>query len=139
MASGRIPRSRAARGTAVARLAAEQAARHAGTRAANLTRSPEAGRVMLERRQLETADQIVAILGTMKGAAMKIGQMLSVVDLGMVTEGARPEFQRRLAALRDAAPEVPFERMRERIERDLEVPLETHFARLRRARDVFGP
>ena len=123
-----IARAQATRGATVARLLAEQTAREAGTRAANLTRSPAAGQRALEQRQLEAADQIVRILGTMKGAAMKVGQMLSVLDLGIVSEGARPEFQRRLAALRDAAPQVSFERMRGVVEKDLGGPLERHFA-----------
>ncbi len=50
---------------------------------------------------------------------MKIGQMLSFVDLGVVPRDARPEFQRKLAALRDSAPQVPFERMMRVIGEDL--------------------
>ena len=38
----------------------------------------EAAQDALERRQLETAEQIVAALGTMKGAAMKLGQVMSL-------------------------------------------------------------
>ena len=40
----------------------------------------------LARRQLETAEQIVAALGTMKGAAMKLGQVMSFLDVGLVPE-----------------------------------------------------
>jgi predicted unusual protein kinase regulating ubiquinone biosynthesis (AarF/ABC1/UbiB family) len=90
-----------------------------GTRAANVTRGEDASEEALARRQLETAKQIVAVLGTMKGAAMKIGQMLSFVDLGVVPRDARPEFQRKLAALRDSAPQVPFERMMRVVAEDL--------------------
>jgi predicted unusual protein kinase regulating ubiquinone biosynthesis (AarF/ABC1/UbiB family) len=55
----------------------------------------------------------------MKGAAMKLGQMLSFVDLGVVPRDARPEFQRKLAALQASAPQVSFERMRRVMEEDL--------------------
>ena len=119
MAAERIPTSRAARAAKVGALAAGEAARHAGTHAANLARPPDARRAALERRHLETADQILTVLGSMKGAAMKIGQMLSFVDLGVVPRDARPEFQRKLAALRDSAPQVPFPKMMRVLEHDL--------------------
>jgi predicted unusual protein kinase regulating ubiquinone biosynthesis (AarF/ABC1/UbiB family) len=115
----RIPTSRTARAAKVGKLAATEAARHAGTHAANLARPPRARRAALERRHLETADQILTVLGTMKGAAMKLGQMLSFIDLGVVPRDARPEFQRKLAALQASAPQVSFERMRRIMEADL--------------------
>ena len=43
----------------------------------------------LARRQVETAEQIVAVLGTMKGAAMKLGQVMSFLDVGVVPEEYR--------------------------------------------------
>jgi predicted unusual protein kinase regulating ubiquinone biosynthesis (AarF/ABC1/UbiB family) len=130
MARKRIPTSRAARAAKVGKLAATEAARHAGTHAANLARPRAARRRALERRHLETADQILTVLGTMKGAAMKFGQMLSFVDLGVVPRDARPEFQRKLAALRDSAPRVPFERMLKVLEEDLAQPASKAFERL---------
>jgi predicted unusual protein kinase regulating ubiquinone biosynthesis (AarF/ABC1/UbiB family) len=116
----RIPTSRTARAAKVGRLAATEAVRHAGTHAANLTRPRGARRAALERRHLETAEQILTVLGTMKGAAMKFGQMLSFVDLGVVPRDARPEFQRKLAALRDAAPQVSFECMMRVLDEELD-------------------
>src|ERR671931_103539 len=72
-----------------------------------------------ERRQVEAAEQIVAALGTMKGAAMKLGQVMSFLDVGLVPEEYREDFQRKLAALRDAAPQVSFKDMRKVVEQDL--------------------
>jgi predicted unusual protein kinase regulating ubiquinone biosynthesis (AarF/ABC1/UbiB family) len=109
-------------------LAAGQAVRQAGTRAANVARSPEGRQVALERRQLEAAEQIVTALGTMKGAAMKVGQVLSFLDVGMVPEEYREEFQRKLAKLRDAAPTVTFKDMRRVIEEELDERLGDVFA-----------
>ena len=51
----------------------------------------------MARRQIETAKQIVAALGTMKGAAMKLGQVMSFLDVGLVPEEFREEFQAELA------------------------------------------
>src|SRR3954449_3504331 len=111
-----LPKSRIARAARVGRLAAGQGARQLGTRAANLGRSDEAGAQALERRQIETAEQIVAVLGTMKGAAMKLGQVMSFLDVGLVPEEYREEFQAKLAQLRDAAPKVSFKDMKKVLE-----------------------
>jgi predicted unusual protein kinase regulating ubiquinone biosynthesis (AarF/ABC1/UbiB family) len=112
----------------VSGLAAGQAARHIGTRAANLARGEEARQKALERRHLEAAEQIVAALGTMKGAAMKLGQVMSFLDVGLVPEEHREEFQRKLGALRDAAPKVRFSDMKKVVESDLGEKLGDVFA-----------
>jgi predicted unusual protein kinase regulating ubiquinone biosynthesis (AarF/ABC1/UbiB family) len=128
MARDRIPTSRTRRSAKVGRLAATEAVKHVGTRAVNVARSDEAAEAALARRQLETARQIVAALGTMKGAAMKLGQVLSFLDVGLVPEEFREEFQRELARLRDAAPTVSFRQMRKVIESELDAPLARTFA-----------
>ncbi len=113
---GAIPTSRLSRSTKVGRLAATTAAKQMGTRATNVARSDEGAQRALAKRQLETAEQIVAALGTMKGAAMKLGQVMSFLDVGLVPEEYREEFQAKLAELRDAAPKVSFKDMRKVIE-----------------------
>ena len=107
----------------VGRLAASETVKQFGTRAANVARGEEASQAALERRQLETAKQIVAALGTMKGAAMKLGQVMSFLDMGLVAEEHREEFQLELAKLRDAAPTVSFKQMRHVIEDELEAKI----------------
>ncbi len=119
MAQDKIPTSRVGRTARIGGLAAGQALRQAGTRAANVARTKEGRQVALERRHIEAAEQIVAALGTMKGAAMKVGQVMSFLDVGLVPEDYREEFQRKLAALRDAAPTVTFRDMRQVIEEEL--------------------
>src|ERR1700744_6526160 len=109
-------------------LAAGQAIRQAGTHAANLARTEEGKTAALERRHIEAAEQIVEALGTMKGAAMKVGQVMSFLDAGLVPEEYREEFQRKLAALRDAAPTVTFRDMRKVIEQELDEPIKNVFA-----------
>jgi predicted unusual protein kinase regulating ubiquinone biosynthesis (AarF/ABC1/UbiB family) len=127
MAKDRIPTSRIARTARVSGLAAGQAARHLGTRAANLGRGDEGKQAALERRNLEAAEQIVAALGTMKGAAMKLGQVMSFLDVGLVPEEHREDFQRKLGALRDAAPKVRFADMRKVMESELDSSIEDAF------------
>ncbi|MGH2914246.1 MAG: ABC1 kinase family protein [Solirubrobacteraceae bacterium] len=128
MPKDRIPTSRVGRTARIGSLAAGQVLREASTRAANVARTTEGRQAALERRQLEAAEQIVAALGTMKGAAMKVGQVLSFLDVGMVPEEYREEFQRKLAVLRDAAPEVTFKDMRRVIEQELDEPLRQVFS-----------
>jgi predicted unusual protein kinase regulating ubiquinone biosynthesis (AarF/ABC1/UbiB family) len=124
----KIPTSRVRRTATVATLAASEAVKQAGTRAANVVRGDEAADAAMSRRQLETAKQIVAVLGTMKGAAMKLGQVMSFLDVGLVPEEHREEFQRELAKLRDAAPTVSFKQMRKVVEEDLEEPIDDLFS-----------
>jgi len=128
VARDKIPTSRVGRTAKIGGLAAGQAIRQAGTHAANVARSPAGREVALERRHVEAAEQIVAALGTMKGAAMKVGQVMSFLDVGLVPEEYREEFQHKLAALRDAAPTVSFKDMRKVIEEELEDPLDEIFA-----------
>src|SRR5207244_7120895 len=126
--SEKSPTSRARRTATVATLAASEAVKQFGTRAANVARGEDAAEDAMARRQLETAKQIVAVLGTMKGAAMKLGQVMSFLDVGLVAEEHRDEFQDELAKLRDAAPTVSFKQMRRVIEEDLEEPIDAVFA-----------
>jgi predicted unusual protein kinase regulating ubiquinone biosynthesis (AarF/ABC1/UbiB family) len=101
------------------RVAGGQSARHLAMRAANLGRSDEEAAAALEKRQLELAEQLVTLLGTMRGAAMKVGQSLSIMDFGLVPDSHREEFQRKLAALQDRAPNVPWKKMQRQIEQGL--------------------
>ena len=125
---GKIPKSRARRTAKIGGLAASQALRQAGTMATNVARTKEGREAALERRHMEAAEQIVTALGTMKGAAMKVGQVLSFLDTGLIPPEHRDEFQRKLAALRDSAPTVTFKEMRKVIESDLDGRLSDSFS-----------
>ena len=123
-----IPTSRLSRSSKVGKLAATQAAKQMGTRAGNVARRSEQSReAALAKRQLETAEQIVAALGTMKGAAMKLGQVMSFLDVGLVPEEYREEFQAKLAELRDAAPKVAWKDMKKVIESEYRDTIENVF------------
>ncbi len=122
-----IPTSRLSRSSKVGKLAATQAAKQMGTRATNVARGDAGKEQALAKRQLETAEQIVAALGTMKGAAMKLGQVMSFLDVGLVPEEYREEFQAKLAELRDAAPKVGFKDMKKVIESEYGDTIENVF------------
>jgi predicted unusual protein kinase regulating ubiquinone biosynthesis (AarF/ABC1/UbiB family) len=122
-----MPTSRVGRTARIGGLAAGQAIRQAGTHVGNVARTRDGRQLALERRHLEAAEQIVEALGHMKGAAMKLGQVMSFLDVGLVPEDYREEFQRKLGKLRDAAPTVSFKEMRRVIEDELEEPLSEVF------------
>ncbi len=115
----RVPGGRLARSGRLGRLAAGQAVRGVGARLSMIGRTEEARRILAERSTLATAQQIVTVLGGMKGAAMKLGQMLSVLDVDLVPETHREMFRAKLAELRDRAPAAPFAAMLKVIEDDL--------------------
>jgi predicted unusual protein kinase regulating ubiquinone biosynthesis (AarF/ABC1/UbiB family) len=122
-----IPTSRVGRTARIGGLAAGQAIRQAGTHVGNVTRTKEGREAALEHRHIEAAEQIVEALGHMKGAAMKLGQVMSFLDVGLVPEDYREEFQRKLGRLRDAAPTVSFKEMRRVIEEEFDAPLSETF------------
>ncbi|WP_460718779.1 ABC1 kinase family protein [Nocardia heshunensis] len=122
-----LPTGRIARGGRLGRLAAGQAARGIGTRLSMIGRPEQARRILAQRSSLQAAQQLVTVLGSMKGAAMKLGQMLSVLDLDLVPESHRELFRDKLAELRDRAPAVPFSAMRAVLEDELG-PLSRVFA-----------
>ncbi|MGW6696797.1 ABC1 kinase family protein [Nocardia sp. NPDC055049] len=127
MASGGVPRGRATRSAKLGQFAAGQAVREVGRRLSMIGRTDEAREVLAERSAMMKAQQIVAVLGSMKGSAMKLGQMGSVLDLDFVPEAHREQFRAQLAALQDRAPAMPFATMRQVIEDDLG-PLAQTFA-----------
>ncbi|MFA4928100.1 MAG: AarF/ABC1/UbiB kinase family protein [Patulibacter sp.] len=123
-----MPTGRVRRATSIGRLAAGVAMREGATRVTNYGRSDEERDARMSKQQFRTAEQIVDVLGTMKGAAMKVGQVLSFMDVGLVPPEHREEFQAKLSKLRDMAPRVAFRDMRRVIETDLGAKLGDVFA-----------
>jgi predicted unusual protein kinase regulating ubiquinone biosynthesis (AarF/ABC1/UbiB family) len=108
--------------------AAGVAAREAAARALLLGGGSEGRRARASRQQLKSAEALVKVLGGMRGAAMKVGQTLSAVDLGLVPEEIRPQFQEILAALQQDAKPVRFKSIKKVIEEDLGERLGDAFA-----------
>ena len=115
----RLSSSRFGRAAKLGGLAAGAAGRTLTGKAGTVGRSEEAKAEANRKAVLETAERMVTVLGSMRGAAMKIGQTLSVIDLGLADEELSEEFQAKLAKLQTMAPTVAFEDMRKVIEDDL--------------------
>ena len=96
-----------------------ETARVYATKAANVARSEEERSAASERRRLEAAEHVAEVLGQMKGAVMKAGQMASLMDFNRLPSGELEDFQSRFEDLRDSAPQVPFKDMQKVIEREL--------------------
>ena len=125
--TSKVPSSRIARTAKFGGLVGGQSAKWAATSAANRLRSEERAQEASQARAYELADQLVKQLGQMKGAAMKIGQVLSTVDFELIDEEDREGFKARLAELRDNAPKVAFADMKKVLEKDLGGDLEEFF------------
>jgi predicted unusual protein kinase regulating ubiquinone biosynthesis (AarF/ABC1/UbiB family) len=122
-----IPKGRLRRTAQVGSVVGGEGARWAGTRAANLTRSKEDAAVHLDRRHVEAAERMVDTLGTMKGAAMKIGQLASFIDTDFLPEEYRELYQEKLSHLRSEAPAMPWKKVQGVLEEEWEDPVEELF------------
>src|ERR1700756_2308613 len=126
--TGAIPTGRVRRTAKVGRLIAGEVAKTYGNKAANLVRPEESRSAANERRRMEAAGRGVEVLGQMKGPAMKIGQMASILDLGGLPPDEVDRLQAKLGELRDHAPRASFKEMRRVIEQDLGERVEDLFA-----------
>jgi predicted unusual protein kinase regulating ubiquinone biosynthesis (AarF/ABC1/UbiB family) len=126
--AGKLPTGRLARTARVGGLVTGQGLRWAGMRTANRVRSPEAAAVAQSERTAATVQQLVEQLGQMRGAAMKVGQMISMVDFSDLPEEEQADLQRKLATLRDDIPPVPFARLERMMRKELGGPLERVFS-----------
>ncbi|HUS62547.1 MAG TPA: AarF/UbiB family protein, partial [Acidimicrobiales bacterium] len=120
---GGIRHGRLIRGRRIAGLAVRQAA---GRVAGKLTRNEQK---KLDRFTRE-AERYVAVLGDMKGVAMKIGQMVSFIDAGGIAEQHRAAYQQIVGTLQANAPAMPFETVQVVLERELHQPIDKAFTEI---------
>lgn len=108
-ATGRLERS-----WALARLTGRAGGRYLRSSARATFASAGQRRAIDDRRRLETTEDVVEALGSMKGAFMKLGQMASYLDTGLA-----PEVRRSLASLQRNAPPMSGELAAQVIEAEL--------------------
>ena len=126
--AGRLPTGRIARTARVGGLVTGQGLRWAGMRTANRVRSPEKAAAARDERTAATVRELVEQLSRMRGAAMKIGQIFSMIELDGLPEEQRDELQAKLATLRDDVPPVPFPQLEKLMRSELGEPLKNIFA-----------
>src|SRR6476620_3309332 len=125
--AGRLPKGRLARTARVGGLVTGQGLRWAGMRSANRVRTPERAAAAQKERTEALVGQLVDQLGQMRGAAMKVGQMISMVEFDGLPEDERDELQGRLAALRDDVAPVRFADLEKMMRQEFGGPLERVF------------
>src|ERR1700743_3212616 len=103
-----IPQRRAARTARLAALPLGIAGRATVGLGKRLVGRP-ADQITAEQQQ-RTAEQLFAVLGELKGGAMKLGQALSVFEVAL-PEGAAAPYRAALTKLQEAAPPMPAETM----------------------------
>jgi predicted unusual protein kinase regulating ubiquinone biosynthesis (AarF/ABC1/UbiB family) len=124
----KLPAGRVARTARVGSLAAGQGARWAGMRAVNRVRSPERAAAAEQERTAALVNELVEQLSRMRGAAMKVGQIISMVDFDGLPEDQQDELQQKLASLRDGIPPVSFGRLEKLLRKEFGGPLSSVFA-----------
>jgi predicted unusual protein kinase regulating ubiquinone biosynthesis (AarF/ABC1/UbiB family) len=122
-----IPGGRVQRTAKVGSVIGTEGARYAGTRAVNVMRSKERAVEKLDARHMEAAERMVDVLGTMKGAAMKIGQLASFIDTEFLPPEYRELYQDKLADLRTSAPPMGWGKVKQVLEEEWEDPVEELF------------
>jgi predicted unusual protein kinase regulating ubiquinone biosynthesis (AarF/ABC1/UbiB family) len=111
------------RGASIAKLSASTGAGFLASRVKGL----RDGDLADQRFHTATAEKMLELLGTMKGAAMKVGQIASFVDLDLPPE-AQAAYHDVLAELRDAAPAVETAQIVELMTEEFGAPPEEVFA-----------
>src|SRR3954449_11627928 len=91
--AGRLPTGRLARTARVGGLVTGQGLRWAGMRTANRARSPERAAAARDERTAALVGELVEQLSRMRGAAMKVGQLFSMIELDGLPEEQRDELQ----------------------------------------------
>ncbi|WP_084514805.1 ABC1 kinase family protein [Nocardia acidivorans] len=125
----KMPRSRAGRAAKLGGLVGAETVKFAAHRTADRVRSDARARAADQARNALMAERLVAVLGGMRGAATKLGQVFSMIDPGIVPAEFREHFQLALATLQDNAPRAPWDRMCGLLEHELGAPVEAAFAK----------
>jgi predicted unusual protein kinase regulating ubiquinone biosynthesis (AarF/ABC1/UbiB family) len=120
----RVGRLRFERGIAAAQLAVRGGLRYAGSAPRLFIAAGENREKLRIDLAMQTADDVTATLGTMKGVMVKLGQMASYVD-----EGLAPSVRRTLSRLQDSVPPMSPELAAGVIEAELGQPPEQLFDR----------
>ncbi|MBW3602356.1 MAG: AarF/ABC1/UbiB kinase family protein [Actinobacteria bacterium] len=115
---------RVQRGADLARLSATTGAGYLTSRVRGLRAGEEAELAF----HVATAEKVLELLGSMKGAAMKLGQIASFVDLDLPPE-IQSTYQGALSNLRTAAPPVDPELIAEVVHGEFGAPPERVFSR----------
>jgi cytochrome P450/predicted unusual protein kinase regulating ubiquinone biosynthesis (AarF/ABC1/UbiB family) len=109
-------------------MGAGTAARRAGTAVRSIGASPERKEANLVEFHTRNAQRYADMLGDMKGAMMKIGQILSFVEVDAIPERYRELYRRSLGGLLADAPPMEADVLDEVVHQELGAPAKEVFA-----------
>jgi predicted unusual protein kinase regulating ubiquinone biosynthesis (AarF/ABC1/UbiB family) len=119
-----IPTGRVQRFFRMGRLSSSVSSSYLSQRLRGVFQSEETRSKDLLRTHLRNASRMADTMGNLKGAVMKVGQMISLGDAELLPPAAAEI----LKVLQAEAPFLPFHRIRERVEEELEGTLGELFA-----------
>jgi len=120
-----IPTGRISRFMKLSALSAGASTRYFGQRVRGMFQEPEARAEAMLKTHMKTAQKTVEVMGNLKGAVMKVGQMISFnADNGVLP----PELTSVFGRLQSQAPTLPYPSIRAQIVRELKEPPEKLFA-----------
>src|SRR3954463_2939127 len=114
----RIPTGRLRRAAKTTSALAPGTLKLATSIATSAARDPDKAAALLLRRHEDLADEVVDVLSSLRGGAMKIGQMASFIDVDFIPAEYRDTYQEKLAALRDSAPPMSWKQVSSVLERE---------------------
>jgi predicted unusual protein kinase regulating ubiquinone biosynthesis (AarF/ABC1/UbiB family) len=120
----RVARGRLSRMWRIGSLSARVSTSMLGARVRRLFAGKSRRRRLDAAERQKNAARVAETMGQMKGAFMKLGQMLS-----FVSDDVPEELQQALKSLQASAPPMDFAVIRDVAERELQMPLERAFAR----------
>jgi predicted unusual protein kinase regulating ubiquinone biosynthesis (AarF/ABC1/UbiB family) len=98
------------------------------TSVANVARKQDKADEAMRKRHVKSAETLVKTLGGMRGAATKIGQVASFVDVEILPEEYREIYQNELSQLRASAPSMNWKQVKRILEDGFDVPLRDVFS-----------
>lgn len=96
-----------------------------GQKVTGMFQGEDARKASLDKAHQDNAERIVANLGQLKGAAMKVGQAIAQISDGY---GLPEEARAMLGKLHDKAEPVPFDIVKRRVESELHGGIDTLFS-----------
>ncbi|MGH2905455.1 MAG: ABC1 kinase family protein [Solirubrobacterales bacterium] len=120
--------SRLGRAARVGRVIGGQGVKLGGTTASNVLRGREGKQAALEKRHAESAEEMVKTLGGLKGVAIKVAQMASIIDVDLLPEEYREIYQRELGSLRQHAPPMSWKKVKAVLDDQWDRPLNRMFS-----------
>jgi predicted unusual protein kinase regulating ubiquinone biosynthesis (AarF/ABC1/UbiB family) len=118
------PKSKLSRIARLGGLSSRVSGSYLGQRIKGAFQDEDTRRSALKKLHLENAERVVATMGNLKGAAMKVGQGIAQAVEGM---NLPPEMVKVLSQLNDKAEPIEFSLIRSAVEHELEGALEDLF------------